>query len=286
MKGIFPIALIENREIDGFDFIAILGFMKEYNRREIWRRYQSPDAGSDTISLYMAAERYFLEMHVQKMDRIILSEKFNTNPFFMQQVVQRITASHNHELIMNKIQGQGIDTGDNPICLSCSMGNTIIDLIVNKNDPFPPNGKQPHGRTHIETVEDRPLDVYDLSSTLYLCQQNLTEAIFRRYGSKEYGDGESPRCAGISARVGDYQVDLTFSCVCKAGERVIPPPGNASVHTIHQIVQRMNFRHDPALILRELAEVGLPVTLDQVRFEFSLRRYINNTDLEISFRKT
>lgn len=286
MKGTFPISLIEKREIDGFDFIAILGFMKEYNRREMWRRYLPADAGSTSISLYMAADRYFLEMHVQKMDRIILSEKFNTNPFFMQQVVQRITASHNHELIMHKIHDQGIDTGDNPMCLSCSMGNTIIDLIVNKNDPFPPNGKRPHGGTYIETVEDRPLDVYDVSSMLYLCRQNLTDAIFRRYGAKECGDGKSPRSARISVKVGDYQVDLALTCVSVDSERVIPPPGNASVHTIHQVIQRMNFRHDPRLILKELTEVGLPVTLDQVGSRFSLRRYINNTDLELNFRKT
>ncbi|MBM3301950.1 MAG: hypothetical protein FJY85_18605, partial [Deltaproteobacteria bacterium] len=126
------LCVTENRAIDGFDLITILGLMKEYNLPEIWRRYLAKDSQDHTVSLYVRAQHYFLELHVQKMQRIILSEKFNTNPFFMQQVIQRIIASHDHDLIMGKIRNQGIDTCDNPISLSCSLGNTIIDLIVNK----------------------------------------------------------------------------------------------------------------------------------------------------------
>ena len=153
-------------------------------------------------------------MHVQQMQRIILSEKFNTNPFFMQQVVQRITASHNHGLIMEKIRQQGIDTGYNPIYLSCSMGNTIIDLIVNFEASFPKTEELPLGRTRIERTENRPLDVYDLSSTLYLCQQNLTETIFRRYQDSDLKQHQSgPSEVNIDTRVGDYSVSLNFHCV-------------------------------------------------------------------------
>ena len=190
MSSPCPVCISEQRDIDGFDLITVLGLMKEYNWREIWRRYQTSQDNRDSVSMYFQARNYFLEMHVQKMHRIILSEKFNTNPFFMQQVIQRITASHDHELILSKIRKQGIDGGENPICLSCSMGNMIIDLIVNKNEPFPHPPKAPHGTTEIETKEDRPLDVYDLSSTLYLCQQNLTESIFRRY--LVYDNGSRP----------------------------------------------------------------------------------------------
>ena len=231
----------ENRAIDGFDLIAILGLMKEYNRQEIWKRYSPTEHPGGSISLYITAEHYFVEMHVQQMQRIILSEKFNTNPFFMQQVVQRITASHSRDLITEKIRQQGIDTAYNPISLSCSMGNTIIDLIVNFDASFPRTKELPHGQTRIEVTEKRPLDVYDLSSTLYLCQQNLTETIFRRYQDSD-SSSVGPE-VNIDTHVGDYNVSLNFHCVLTDQERLIPPPGNASVATIHQVLQRMNFRH-------------------------------------------
>jgi hypothetical protein len=281
----------ENRPIDGFDLIAILGLMKEYNRQEIWKRYGPTGHPGRSISLYVGADDYFLEMHVQQMQRIILSEKFNTNPFFMQQVVQRITASHNHDLIMEKIRQQGIDTGYNPIYLSCSMGNTIIDLIVNFEASFPKTQDVPLGRTRIERTENRPLDVYDLSSTLYLCQQNLTETIFRRYQDQDQDQDPEANTnqlqseVNIVTRVGDYSVNLNFHCVSTEGEQLIPSPGNASVATIHQVLQRMNFRHAPELILDELHSVGLAVTAGQLDSQFKLQRYINNTVLEFKFSR-
>ena len=278
------IAEKENRAIDGFDLIAILGLMKEYNRQEIWKRYSPIGHPGGSISLYISAEHYFVEMHVQQMQRVILSEKFNTNPFFMQQVVQRITASHSHDLIMEKIRSQGIDTSYNPISLSCSMGNTIIDLIVNFDASFPGTKKLPHGNTRIEIAEKRPLDVYDLSSTLYLCQQNLTETIFRRYQDSDSSSLEPE--VNIATRVGDYNVSLNFHCVVTDRERLIPPPGNASVATIHQALQRMNFRHAPELILQEMRNVGLAITERQLDTQFTLRRYINNTALRFEFTRT
>ena len=157
MNEVFPICHLEDRKIDGFDLIRVLGLIKEYNWKEIWRRYQPQDQQSDTISMYVVAERYFMEMHVQKMHRIILSEKFNTNPFFMQQVIQRIIASHDHNLILEKIKKQGIDAGDNPISLACSMGNTIVDFVANKNDPFPQLNHKKFGPTCVETTKKDPL---------------------------------------------------------------------------------------------------------------------------------
>jgi hypothetical protein len=283
-----PICLSENRDIDGFDLISVLGLMKEYNWLEIWRRYRPQDARDDSISMYVTADRYFIEMHVQRMQRIILSEKFNTNPFFMQQVIQRIIASHDHGLIMNKIRQQGIDTGDNPISLSCSMGDTIIDLIVNKEEHRSNKTPAPHGKTHIEIVENRPLDVYDLSSTLYLCQQNLSAAIFRRYHDPESQAVEDPssRRVTIRTQVGYYGVCLGFRQVSTNVERVIPRPGNASVLTMHQVIQRMNFMHVPTLILKELTDVGLSVAPEQLESEFALQRYINNTALRLDFKRT
>lgn len=288
MNNLFSVCAAENRDIDGFDLITILGLMKEYNLNEIWRRYLPAGATDNTTSMYVQADCYFLEMHVQEMRRVILSEKFNTNPFFMQQVIQRVTASHDRHLILEKIRNQGIDCGDNPICLSCSLGNTIIDLIVNPNDPFPDPMERPRGKTHIETVENRPLDVYDLSSILYLCQQNLTEAIFRRYLDPE-GSAMANRSdaeVNIVTRVGEYTVGLRFHLVSTAQERVVAPPGSVSVSTMHQVLQRMNFRHASALVLKELHQVGLAVTIDQVDTEFALQRYINNTALQLDFKRT
>ncbi len=288
MKLLCPVTISENREIDAFDLIAVLGLMKEYNRHEIWRRYGPEGVDAESISMYVQQDGYFLEMHIQTMQRIILSEKFNTNPFVMQQVVQRITACHDHGLIVEKIRAQGIDTGENPICLACSMGNTIIDLIVNKQDGGCAPHEHPRGNTHVEAVEQRPLDVYDISSTLYLCQQNQTAAIFRRYRDVNDGTGGSddqPE-VNISCSVGDYAVLAHFHCLSGYNKTHMPPVRNASVFTMHQVLQRMNFRHRDELILKELHEVGLPITLDQVKTEFSLQRFINNTALRLTFTRS
>ncbi len=271
--------------IDGFDLITILGLMKEYNLREIWRRYLPQDVERDSISLYVEAPRYFVELHVQQMQRIILSEKFNTNPFFMQQVIQRIIASHDHDLILAKIRKQGIDTGDNPLCLSCSLGNTIIDLIVNKNDPFPETTRRPYGNTHVEQVERRPLDIYDLSSTLYLCQQNLTDKIFQRYLNADAAPEVSAPAVNLSTKVGTYQVNLDFHLVSPDPERSFPQPVNTSVFTIHQVLQRMNFGHTATLILKEILNVGIPMTLDRIADRFTLMRCVNNTCMNVHFAR-
>ncbi|MFH1117370.1 MAG: hypothetical protein V1792_25910 [Pseudomonadota bacterium] len=267
--------------IDGFDLITILGLMKEYNWKEIWKRYLPRDVETDSISLYLEAPKYFVEMHIQKMQRIILSEKFNTNPFFMQQVIQRITASHDHDLIMAKIRKQGIDTGDNPLCLSCSLGNTIIDLIVNMNDPFPKTIRGTYGSTYVEQVEQRPIDIYDLSSTLYLCQQNLTDKIFRRYLDADAASNDSRKAVNLSSTLGTYRVDLDFHLASRDPAGTLPQPVNTSVFTIHQVLQRMNFRHDAVLILKEIQGVGIPITLDRITERFTLLRCVNNTRLSV-----
>lgn len=282
MSSVCPICTKEHRGVDGFDFISIFGLMKEYNWREIWKRYEPGGDRPHSISMYVAAESYFLELHVQKMQRIILSEKFNTNPFFMQQVIQRITASHDHDLIMEKIKQQGIDTSDNPISLSCSMGNVIIDLIANRNEPFQPKSERAYGKTPIELLEKRPIDIYDLSSSLYLCQQNRSDAIFKRYLDPETPSGDDP-VVTLTTRVGDYDATMRFRCVSTTGQVNIPPPGNASVFTMHQVLQRMNFRHAPELILGEMTGVGLSVTSEQIATRFQLQRYINNNELELKF---
>jgi hypothetical protein len=284
MNIVFPICNSENRVLDGFDLIGVLGLVKEYNWREIWKRYLPQDHRGDTISMYVASDRYFMEMHIQKMQRIILSEKFNTNPFFMQQVIQRIFADHGHELVMEKIRKQGIDTGDNPICLACSMGNTIVDFIANKNEPFPERKNTGIGPSNIEQTEKRKIDIYDLSSTLYLCQQNLSKAIYKRYGMKTENGNYAPEVI-LETLVGSYKVSLKFQNTGLVKQIVIPEEGNISVSTIHQLLERMNFHHAPELIKSELDQVGLEFPLDKVMTAFTLYRYINNTALSIAFTK-
>ena len=200
-------------------------------------------------------------------------------------MIQRIIASHAHDLILSKIRNQGIDSGDNPICLSCSLGSTIIDLIVHKNDPFPELERPPYGTTHMEQVEQRPLDMYDLSSILYLCQQNLTDSIFRRYSRDESEADKHQPTVSISTTVGDYEVGLGFHLVSTDVPRSILPPGNASASTIHQVLPEDELRHRPELILKDLEEVGLSVNLEKIHDRFSLSRYINNTTLSMHFVK-
>jgi hypothetical protein len=279
-----PVSINEHREIDGFDLIAVLSLMKEFNRQEIWRRYGPTDGHRDSISMYVDGGRYFIEMHIQKMQRIILSEKFNTSPFFMQQVVQRITAGHAHELIMEKIRQQGIDTGDNPISLACSMGDTITDLLVNVNELWPAQEDPLRGKRHVERVEKRSLDVYDISSVLYLCQQNLPAAIFRRYQAPGQLGSEQPE-VNFSCRTGAYQINVHFHRIVTGEVPLVSAVDNASVSSMHLVLQRINFCHADDLVLKELLDVGPTFTLERVRTEFTLRRYINNTALQLTFTR-
>lgn len=287
MDDSFPVCRQEKRMLDGFDMIKVLGLMKEYNLHEIWRCYLKKGAAKQRISMYVEAENYFLELHLQRMDRIILSEKFNANPFFMQQIVQRAIASHPHALILRKIRNQGIDTGDSPIALSCSMGDTIVDLLVNKIEPGQKNSGEMYGSTRVEREEQRPLDIYDISSILYLCQQDLTESIFQRYG-----DAEANRpCAArpsveLETVLGKHFIHLSFQCISTKENRVIRPPGNVSTNVLHQVVQRMNFCHPDPLIVKELKSVGLSVNGESISSKFSLTRVMNNTCLTLDFEKS
>jgi len=287
MKDYFPLCRREKRQLDGFDMISVLGFMKEYNVQGIWRNYLVRDCDKQRINMYVEAENYFLELHIQRMERIILSEKFNTNPFFLQQVVQRLIACHPHHLILSKIRNQGIDTGENPISLSCSLGNTIIDLIVHKNEPFRNNERSAYGGTPVEIEEQRPLDIYDISSVLYLCQRDLAESVFQRYCIQE--EAISPKgkpSVYLSAKIGKYSLRLIFHYVSTRDIKAIRPPGNVSINTMHSVVQRINFYHSDALILKELKAVGLSIDLNEVNGKFSLSRLINNTSLSLDFEKS
>ncbi len=284
MNAVFPICRIENRQLDGFDMLFALGLIKEYNWKELWKRYLPDNHSNDTISMYGAGALYFMETHIQKMQRIILSEKFNTNPFFMQQVIQRMLAGHSHELILDKIRKQGIDTGDNPVSLSCSMGSTIVDFIAHKNEPFDPPAPGPFGNTAIEKAEQRSLDVYDLSSILYLCQQNLSDAIYKRYGSLD-SNGQLDDEVCVETKVGKYSIKLVFRKGAAAQENACPDPGNISVATLHQVLQRMNFNHPLELIRKEFEAVGVSIESEKLEREFSLSRVINNTSLLVDFQR-
>ncbi|MGB9616557.1 MAG: hypothetical protein ACP5M0_02430 [Desulfomonilaceae bacterium] len=287
MDNTYPLCRLEQRPLDGFDMIKVLGLLKEYNLHEIWRCYLKKGVSKPRISMYVEAEHYFLELHLQKMDRIILSEKFNANPFFMQQVVQRAIASHPHELILDKIKNQGIDTGDNPIALSCSMGDTIVDLLVNQIHPRERNSRAAFDATPVEREEQRPLDIYDISSILYLCQQDLTESIFQRYQNSEQIQPCTARpSVELETSLGEYRVHLSFQCISTKENRVIRPPGNASTHVLHQVAQRMNFGHSPGLIMKELKAVGLSLSPEQVSSKFTLSRIVNNTWLKMDFEKS
>ncbi len=287
MDNAYPLCRLEQRQLDGFDMIKVLGLMKEYNLREIWRCYLKKGAPKPRITMYVEAEYYFLELHLQRMERIILSEKFNANPFFMQQVVQRAIASHPHSLILEKIKKQGIDTGDNPIALSCSMGDVIIDLLVNQINPREKNTEASFGATPVEREEQRPLDIYDISSILYLCQHDLTDSIFQRYQDSEHMPPLKARpSVELETCLGEYRVQMSFQYISTKENRVIKPPGNVSTHVLHQVVQRMNFCHPQGLIMKELKAVGLSISPEQIASKFTLSRITNNTWLKMDFEKS
>ena len=175
----------EGRELDSYDLITVLGLLKEYDWKEIWRRYSS-NSGQGKIDLILSTESYYLELTLESLSSLAVSPKYQASPNLMQSLIRRILCGHRHGLILDKLRSYGVPIEDETqINLSCSVGTLGADLVVNRAKNAPEYRFRKFSTTRVEQDEQRPLDHYDLVSILYLAQQNRTGQILNRYVPQE-----------------------------------------------------------------------------------------------------
>jgi hypothetical protein len=277
----------EGRELDSYDLITVLGLLKEYDWKEIWRRY-STGAAHGKIDLSLSTESYYLEMTLESLSSLAVSPKYQASPNLMQSLIRRILCGHRHGLIVEKLRSYGVPIDDDTqLNLSCSVGTLGADLVVNRVSNAPEYRFRKFGTSRVEQEEQRPLDHYDLVSILYLAQQNLTDQIINRYVPQEVlNEGaEAEQVVRFSSPAGDYRVDCFFQKIHNDVPRGIPDRGNVSSSTMHQVVRRLFAGHAPELTVKELTDKGILITAKEVTGEFTLARILNDNYIEMNFNR-
>lgn len=279
---------LEGRDTDSYDLITVLGLLKEHDWKEIWRRYSPGGTTGGKIDLRLSTESYYVEMTVENLASLALSPKYQASPNLMQSLIRRILCGHRHGLIMEKLGSYGVPIEDeNQFNLSCSVGTIGVDMVVNLASNAPEYRFRKFGTTRVEQDEQRPLDHYDLVSILYLAQQNLTDRIRHRYVPQEIlNEGpEGEQVVRFGSQAGEYRVDFFFQRIHNDVPRGMPPRGNVSCSTMHQVVRRLFAGHTPELVVKELAGKGILITPEEVAREFDLARILNDNYMEMRFER-
>ncbi|MDD2903704.1 MAG: hypothetical protein PHU44_14865 [Syntrophales bacterium] len=279
---------MENRDLDSYDLITVLGLLKEHDGKEIYRRYSPDSGGPGKINLLLSTESYYVEMTVEILTSLALSPKYQASPNLMQALIRRLLCGHRHNLILEKIRSYGVPVEDpTQLNLSCSVGTMGADLVANHHLNAPEYRFRKFGTSRVEQEEQRPLDHFDAVSILYLAQQNQTERILNRYVPQELlNEGtEGEQVVRFSSPAGDYQVDFFFQKIHNDVPRGVPERGNVSSATMHQVLRRLFAGHAPELVAKELTDKGILITPAEVDREFSLARILNDNYLEMGFRR-
>jgi hypothetical protein len=277
----------EGRELDSYDLMTVLGLLKEYDWKEIWRRYSSDGARKGKIDLRLSTESYYLEMTLESLSSLAVSPKYQASANLMQALMRRILCGHRHGLIVEKLRNYGVPIEDETqLNLSCSVGTIGADVIVNRVSNAPEYRFRKFGTTRVEQEEQRPLDHYDLVSILYLAQQNRTAKVLNRYVPQEIlNEGTAAeQVVRFDSDAGDYRVDFFFQKIHNDVPRGVPERGNVSSSTMHQVVRRLFAGHVPELTVKELTDKGILITPEEVKGEFSLARILNDNYIEIKFK--
>ncbi|MHB9073910.1 MAG: hypothetical protein ACYC6G_10320 [Desulfobaccales bacterium] len=278
----------EGRELDSYDLITVLGLLKEYDWKEIWRRYSSSAAPQGKINLMLSTESYYLEMTLESLTSLAVSPKYQASPNLMQSLIRRILCGHRHGLIVEKLRGYGVPIADETqLNLSCSVGTIGADLIVNRVSNAPEYRFRKFGTSRVEQDEQRPLDHYDLVSILYLAQQNRTGQVLNRYVPQEILNEGAPgeQVVRFNSEAGTHRVDFFFQMIHNDVPRGVPERGNVSSSTMHQVVRRLFAGHVPELTVKELADKGILITTAEVTGDFTLARILNDNYLEMQFKR-
>lgn len=279
---------MEGRELDSYDLITVLGLLKEYDWKEIWRRYSPGGALKGRVDLLLSTESYYVELTLESLASLAVSPKYQASPNLMQSLIRRILCGHRHGLIVEKLRNYGVPIEDDTqLNLSCSVGTIGADMVVNLARNAPEYRFRKFGTSRVEQEEQRPLDHYDLVSILYLAQQNRTDQVLSRYVPQEILNEGTPdeQVVRFNSQAGDYRVDFLFQRIRNDVPRSIPQRGNVSSSTMHQVVRRLFAGHPPELTAKELTDKGIMVTPEEMAGEFNLARILNDNCLEIQFKR-
>jgi hypothetical protein len=288
MSGKCQVAELEGRELDSYDMITVLGLLKEYDWKEIWRRYGSEGAPAGRINLMLSTADYYVEMTLEMLASLALSSKYQASPNLMQALIRRLLCSHRHGLIMEKLKSYGVPIEDeNQFNLSCSVGTIGVDMVVNRHPNAPEYRFRKFGTSRVEQEEQRLLDHYDLVSILYLAQQNRTRQVLQRYVPQEIlNEGsEGEQVVRFQSLAGDYQVDCFFQRIHNDVPRGVPSRGNVSSATMHSVLRRLFAGHAPELTVKELADKGIRISKEEVSQGFDLARILNDNFIEMQFKR-
>jgi hypothetical protein len=278
----------EGRALDSYDLITVLGLLKEYDWKEIWRRYSPGGALDGKINLLLSTESYYVEMTLETLPGLGLSPKYQASPNLMQSLIRRILCGHRHGLVLDKLRSYGVPIEDeNQINLSCSVGTLGVDMVVNRHPQAPEYRFRKFGTSRVEQDEQRPLDHYDVVSILYLAQQNRTEQILNRYVPQEIlNEGaEGEKVVRFASLAGDYTVDFFFQRIHNDVPRGVPGRGNVSSATMHSVLRRLFEGHAPELAAKELTDKGILISAAEVAKKFDLARILNDNYVEIQFSR-
>lgn len=279
---------VEKRDLDSYDLITVLGLLKEYDWKEIWKRYSPGGTRNSRIDLPLSTKSYYVEMTVENLGALSLSSKYQASPNLMQALIRRILCDHRHGLILQKLRSYGVPIEDETqLNLSFSVGTIGVDMVVNRASNAPDYHFRKFGTTRVEQEEQRPLDHYDVVSILYLAQQNRTEQVLSHYVPQELlSEGtEGEQVVRFASPAGDYQVDFFFQRIHNNLPRGVPERGNVSSSTMHQVVRRLYAGHTPQLTAVELTDKGILITEEEISREFTLARILNDNYLELQFRR-
>jgi len=279
---------MEGRELDSYDLITVLGLLKEYDWKEIWRRYSPGGALKGRVDLLLSTESYYVELTLESLASLAVSPKYQASPNLMQSLIRRILCGHRHGLIVEKLRNYGVPIEDDTqLNLSCSVGTIGADMVVNLARNAPEYRFRKFGTSRVEQEEQRPLDHYDLVSVLYLAQQNRTDQALSRYVPQEILNEDTPdeQVARFNSQAGDYRVELIFQRIRNDVPRSIPQRGNVSSSTMHQVVRRLFAGHAPELTAKELTDKGITITPEEMAEEFNLARILNDNHLEMQFKR-
>ncbi len=279
---------LEGRELDSFDLITVLGLLKEYDWKEIWRRYGPGGASSGKINLMLSTESYYVEMTLEVLASLALSPKYQASPTLMQALIRRLLCGHRHGLIVDKLKSYGVPIEDETqFNLSCSVGTIGVDMVVNRAPNAPEYRFRKFGTSRVEQDEQRPLDHYDVVSILYLAQQNRTEQILSHYVPQEaLNEGtEGEQVVRFLSEAGEHRVDFFFQRIHNEVPRGVPSRGNVSAATMHNVLRRLFAGHGPELTVKELADKGIVIGREEVMQGFDLARILNDNFIEMQFKR-
>jgi hypothetical protein len=279
---------LEGRDLDSFDLITVLGLLKEYDWKEIWRRYSPGGALAGKINLMLSTENYYVEMTLETLSSLALSSKYQASPTLMQSLIRRILCDHRHGLILEKLRSYGVPIDDeSQFNLSCSVGTLGVDMVVNRHPSAPEYRFRKFGTSRVEQDEQRPLDHYDVVSILYLAQQNRTGQIINRYVPQEIlNEGAAgEQVVRFTSPASEYQVDFFFQRIHNDVPRGVPQRGNVSSATMHNVLRRLYAGHPPELAAKELTDKGIIVSAGEIAQKFDLARILNDNYLEMQFKR-